>query len=57
MVLDAGDGRAVDPVAGCRRLRRVDEPTARAEIHRLAVLVAAAGVAWVDGLLHRLETR
>jgi hypothetical protein len=30
---------------------------ARQEIHRLAALVAAAGVAWVDELLRRIELR
>ncbi len=54
-LLDAADGRAVDPVGHCRRLRGVDEPAAREEIRHLATLVAAAGVMWVDALVQRLE--
>ncbi|WP_322762689.1 hypothetical protein [Frankia sp. Cr2] len=54
-LLDAADGRAVDPVGHCRRLHGVDEPAAREEIRHLATLVAAAGVMWVDDLVQRLE--
>ncbi|WP_322770311.1 hypothetical protein, partial [Frankia sp. Cr1] len=54
-LLDAADGRAVDPVGNCRRLRGVDEPAAQEEIRHLATLVAAAGVMWVDDLVQRLE--
>ncbi|WP_322754866.1 hypothetical protein [Frankia sp. Cas3] len=54
-LLNAADGRAVDPVGHCRRLRGVDEPAAQEEIRHLATLVAAAGVMWVDDLVQRLE--
>ncbi|WP_250281366.1 hypothetical protein [Frankia sp. CiP1_Cm_nod2] len=54
-LLDAADGRAVDPVGRCRRLRGVDEPAAREEIRHLTMLVAAAGVMWVDKLVRQAE--
>jgi len=54
-IVDAVTGQDVDLVARCRRLLRLDEAAAGAELARLGMLVAAAGVSWLDDALARLD--
>ncbi|WP_261555517.1 hypothetical protein [Frankia tisae] len=55
LVLAADGGPPAGLVERCQRLFRLDEQAAAVEVQRLALLVAEAGVAWVDAVLARAE--